>query len=153
MLKVILVAPLIAALPASPPGSQSVLSLYCNNIATAYGDAGEAVVLQKATLRNDYFAGWFELAVGRDVLRRIPNLTLEHDWGMAYQLDGAGIAAVHPMVKTSSLTLVLAFPHLPAGAHHLRVGLLDREGNLAEGQSYCFSTPDNAVFDWPKDGI
>lgn len=151
ILGLIFAAPLIAAQPATPPSPRSVSTLYCNNIAHAYVDAGEGAWLEKATLSNDTFTGWFVLGISRDALRRVPNLSLELDWPMAYQLDTAEVTAVHPMIKSTSITMVLTFPHLPVGAHHLRVGLLDTEGNLDQSQSYCFSTPGNAEFIVPRD--
>jgi hypothetical protein len=104
-------------------------------------DAGEFAYVNKAILRGDHFMAWVELVVARDTLRRDPKITLDKDWGVGYQLDGSTIAGLHPLVRSSDLTMILSFSHLKSGPHHLRVGLISPDGQLRDDNAYCFSSP------------
>jgi hypothetical protein len=121
--------------------ASSVDSLFCDNRFTVTIDAAEYVSLEKASLNRDYFTGWIGLIIERAVLKRYPNVTLSKEWGIGYQIDNSGVTGIHALVPLSSATITLAFPHLKPGPHRLRLGLLDRIGELTEDNAYCFSTP------------
>ncbi len=113
-------------------------------------DAAEYVHLRKAVLSHDYFTAWVELDIERGVSRRYPHLTLKDEWGMAYQLDDSSVTGIHPLVRTRSIMTALTFPHLKAGGHVLRLGLLDRTGQLTDDNAYCFSSPGKFVLTTPN---
>jgi hypothetical protein len=140
----ILAATLIAAGP-NTSGTGSVLTLLCNGQGHVYIDAAQYVYLRKATLRGDYFTGWIELGIERGFVRRHPLASLKNRWGLAYQLDTSDLTTVHPLVASNDMIIALAFPRLKAGAHRLRLGLLDPKGNLTQEDAYCFSTPSRFV--------
>lgn len=144
----ILAATLIAAAPITS-STGSVLTLACNGQVHVDIDAAQYVYLRKATLRGDYFTGWIELGIERGVVRRHPLASLKNGWGLAYQLDASDLTTVHPLVASNDLTIVLAFPHLKAGAHRFRLGLLDPAGKLTQAEAYCFSTPSRFVLAEP----
>jgi hypothetical protein len=140
----ILAATLIAAAP-NTSSTGSVLTLACNGQVHVHIDAAQYVYLRKATLRGGYFTGWIELGIEHGFVRRHPLASLKDGWGLAYQLDASDLATVHPLVASNDMTIVLAFPHLKAGAHRFRLGLLDPTGNLIQEEAYCFSTPSRFV--------
>jgi hypothetical protein len=135
LLVVVTVTPCKSAL------ASSIDSLFCDNRFTVTIDAAEYVSLEKASLNRDYFTGWIELNIERGVLKRYPSITVSKEWGIGYQIDNSGVTGVHPLVSLSRVTIALAFPHLKPGPHRLRLGLLDRIGELTEDNAYCFSTP------------
>jgi hypothetical protein len=125
----------------------SVDRLYCNNRFTAYIDASPAIIITKATLKSDYFRIWAEAMVSRDVLKRIPSMTLDPpNWAVGYQLDGSIVTGIQPLVHATHVTMILSFPHLANGNHRLRLGFINTLGQLDNDQSYCFSTPGSFTF-------
>lgn len=111
-------------------------------MAVNYVGAGVFVYISKATLKGDYFRAWVEAVVSRDALRRIPSITLDPpNWPVGYQLDGSVVTGIQPLVRATHLVMVLSFPHLTSGSHHLRLGFINTLGQLDNDQSYCFSSP------------
>lgn len=105
--------------------SSSIDKLYCGGVVRVAVDAGEDVYVRKAVLSGRMFTAWVDLRFTGDALKRDPRITLKEGAGIAYQLDDAGVTAIHPLVSQSQAWIALTFPSLKSGAHRLRIGLLD----------------------------
>lgn len=101
----------------------SIDQLYCR-VERVMIDAFEDIYAQKAVLSGSTFTVWLEFRLTGDALKRDPGMTLKDGWGVAYQLDDASVAAIHPLVPLSHASLALTLPDLKPGSHRLRVGLL-----------------------------
>jgi hypothetical protein len=131
----------MTTIPCKAAEEPSVDRLACDNHVVVTIDAAEYVYLAKVVLTHDYFTAWIGLTIERGALKRHPNLTINDEWGIGYQLDQSEVTGIHPLVRASSATIALVFPHLKAGPHRLRLGLLNRIGELTQDNAYCFTAP------------
>jgi hypothetical protein len=136
---------LLLALSPSPSSAASVYHLACNGITTGSTDANEYASLERATLNGNRFSGLvsFGLVPQRSFVAWTPKELQDarRDLVLGFQMDDSVTTGIHTSIANYSVSIDLEFPHLKHGRHRLRVGLMDRRGDLFFDNAYCFSTP------------